>query len=111
MLRVLLKWWAQYIEMRGDIRTAMKYYEEAGDQMSLVRVICHLGDTERAARLAEDSGDKAAAYYMARRFEEAGRIPEAVHFFTLATAYTNAIRLCKVVFSYYEKMINVFIMF
>uniref|UniRef100_A0ABL0EJ54 Anaphase-promoting complex subunit 4 WD40 domain-containing protein n=1 Tax=Rhodnius prolixus TaxID=13249 RepID=A0ABL0EJ54_RHOPR len=92
---VLLKWWAQYIEMRGDIRTAMKYYEEAGDQMSLVRVICHLGDTERAARLAEDSGDKAAAYYMARRFEEAGRIPEAVHFFTLATAYTNAIRLCK----------------
>ncbi|KAF6215141.1 hypothetical protein GE061_009892 [Apolygus lucorum] len=91
----LLKWWAQFKEMKGDKTVATKFYEEANDYMSLVRMMCHSDDVERAAQIAESTGDPAACYYLAGRYEAMGMLPTAVHFYTRATAYTNAIRLCK----------------
>ncbi|BES89280.1 Hypothetical protein NTJ_02087 [Nesidiocoris tenuis] len=91
----LLKWWAQFKEMKGERDVALKFYEEAADYMSLVRMMCHSDDMERAAQIAESTGDPAACYYLAGRYEAMGMLPTAVHFYTRATAYTNAIRLCK----------------
>ncbi|XP_014248149.1 intraflagellar transport protein 140 homolog [Cimex lectularius] len=92
---VLLKWWAQFKEMKGDKKTATKFYEDARDYTSLVRMMCHAGEMEKATQIAETTGDKAACYYLAGRYEEMGILPTAVHFYTRATAYTNAMRLCK----------------
>lgn len=82
--------------MKGDKAVAIKFYEEANDYMSLVRMMCHSDDIEKAAQIAETTGDPAACYYLAGRYEALGMLPTAVHFYTRATAYTNAIRLCKV---------------
>lgn len=86
------------MESSGDMDLAMKHYDEASDHLSMVRVMCFLEDFERAAEIANTSGDRAACYHLARQYENMGRIQEAVHFFTRATAYANAIRMCKVRF-------------
>ena len=99
MFRTLLKWWAQYMESTGDMEVAMKFYQEAGDHFSLVRVMCYLEEFDKAAAIADTTGDKAACYHLARQLENMGRVLEAIHFFTMATAYANAIRMCKVSFT------------
>ncbi|RZF46866.1 hypothetical protein LSTR_LSTR008247 [Laodelphax striatellus] len=91
----LYKWWAQYMESSGDMELAMKYYKDAGDHLSMVRVMCFLEEFDRAAEIASRSSDKAACYHLARQYENMGHVQEAVHFFTRATAYANAIRMCK----------------
>uniref|UniRef100_A0A8D8LS96 Intraflagellar transport protein 140 homolog n=1 Tax=Cacopsylla melanoneura TaxID=428564 RepID=A0A8D8LS96_9HEMI len=92
---VLLKWWAQYVESTEDMSLAMKYYEEARDYLSMVRVLCFLQDFDRAAQLANSSGDSSAAYHLARQYENNGQFEEAIHFYTVAGSCGNAIRLCK----------------
>ncbi|XP_043233356.1 intraflagellar transport protein 140 homolog [Amphibalanus amphitrite] len=89
------RWWAQYMESTGDMETALEYYEAAEDYLSLARVYCYLNDLEKAAKLANDTGDKAACYHLARQYENSDNIKEAIHFFSRAQAYGNAIRLCK----------------
>lgn len=93
--RDLLKWWAQYIESQGDMRSALKLYANAGDVYSQVRVLCFLGEESTASELARSNSDKAAYYHLARYYETIGNYEEAVNFFTKATAYCNAVRLCK----------------
>ena len=50
----------------------------------------------QAAKVCNDTGDKAACYYLARQYENQDQIKEAIHFFTRAQAFGGAIRLCKV---------------
>lgn len=50
----------------------------------------------QASRIANDTGDRAASYHLARHYESHDDIKQAVHFYTRAQAYNNAIRLCKV---------------
>jgi len=47
---------------------------------------------EEADKLANETGDNAACYHMARHHESAGNIKQAIHFFTRASAYNNVIR-------------------
>nr|CAD7202239.1 unnamed protein product [Timema douglasi] len=91
----LTKWWGQYMESTGRMDEAIECYEKAGDYFSLVRILCFQEDLTRAAQVASTTGDKAACYHLARRYESQGRIQEAVHFFTIAQAYGNAVRICK----------------
>ncbi|CAG9817936.1 unnamed protein product [Phaedon cochleariae] len=91
----LMKWWGQYIESQGDMSSALKIYANCGDVYSQVRVLCFLGKEALAADLARTNTDKAAFYHMARYYETVGNFDEAVNFFTKATAYCNAVRLCK----------------
>ncbi|VEN35720.1 unnamed protein product [Callosobruchus maculatus] len=91
----ILKWWGQYLESQGDMAAALKIYSDADDMYSQVRVLCFLGQETVAADLARTSSDKAAYYHMARYYETVGNYEEAVNFFTRATAYCNAVRLCK----------------
>ena len=50
----------------------------------------------QGAEICNDTGDKAASYHLARQYENNDQIKDAIHFFTRAGAYGNAIRLCKV---------------
>ena len=45
--------------------------------------------------MANETGDYAACYHMARHHESGGNIKQAIHFFTRAQAYNNVIRICK----------------
>lgn len=91
----MVKWWGQYVESQGDMSSALKIYANAGDIYSQVRVLCFLGDEAAAADLTRANSDKAAFYHMARYYETTGNYEEAVNFFSKATAYCNAVRLCK----------------
>ena len=91
----LKRWWAQYMESTGEMELALQYYELAEDFLSLVRVYCYCDNLEKAAEIANGSGDKAACYHLARQYENVDNISEAIHFFSKAQAYSNAIRICK----------------
>ncbi|NXG36120.1 IF140 protein, partial [Dromaius novaehollandiae] len=91
----LWKWWAQYLESQSDMESALKYYELAQDYFSLVRVHCFQGNIQKAAEIANETGNWAASYHLARQYESQDEIKQAVHFYTRAQAFNNAIRLCK----------------
>lgn len=91
----LFKWWAQYMESLGEMETALQYYEKSKDFLSLVRVYCYCSNLEKAAEIANDTGDRAANYHMGRQYENKSDIKKAVHFFSRAQAYSHAIRICK----------------
>ncbi|XP_041473205.1 intraflagellar transport protein 140 homolog isoform X2 [Lytechinus variegatus] len=93
--RALRKWWAQYMESTGEMETALQFYEAAQDYLSLVRVYCYCGNIDKAAEIANETGDRAACYHLARQHENQDNIKEAIHFFTRAQSYSQAIRLCK----------------
>lgn len=50
----------------------------------------------QASDIANETGDRAASYHLARHYESREDTNQAVHFYTRAQAYNNAIRLCKV---------------
>ncbi|NWI54569.1 IF140 protein, partial [Calyptomena viridis] len=91
----LWKWWAQYLESQSDMESALKYYALAQDYFSLVRVHCFQGNIQKAAEIANETGNCAASYHLARQYESREDIKQAVHFYTRAQAFNNAIRLCK----------------
>ncbi|NXV35214.1 IF140 protein, partial [Rissa tridactyla] len=91
----LWKWWAQYLESQSDMESALKYYALAQDYFSLVRIYCFQGNIQKAAEIANETGNWAASYHLARQYESQDEIKQAVHFYTRARAFNNAIRLCK----------------
>lgn len=93
--KALRKWWAQYMESTGDLETALQFYEAAQDYLSLVRIHCYCGALDKACEIANETGDRAACYHLARQHELQEQYKEAVHFFTRAQAYSQAIRMCK----------------
>lgn len=50
----------------------------------------------QAAEIANESGNWAASYHLARQYESQEEVRQAVHFYSRAQAFNNAIRLCKV---------------
>lgn len=45
--RYLQRWWAQYLESLGEMEAAKNYYSAAKDYLSVVRLLCYLGDTDQ----------------------------------------------------------------
>uniref|UniRef100_A0A8C6GV48 Intraflagellar transport 140 n=1 Tax=Mus spicilegus TaxID=10103 RepID=A0A8C6GV48_MUSSI len=93
--KTLWRWWAQYLESQAEMDTALRYYELAQDYFSLVRIHCFQGNIQKAAEIANETGDWAASYHLARQYESQDEVKQAVHFYTRAQAFNNAIRLCK----------------
>uniref|UniRef100_A0A182QMN5 Uncharacterized protein n=1 Tax=Anopheles farauti TaxID=69004 RepID=A0A182QMN5_9DIPT len=91
----LLRWWAQYVESSGDMEGAFKIYQRSGDWFSQVRILCFIGQVGRADEIARASGDRAACYHLGRYYENSGKLPEAIQFYTRAQTYGNAVRICK----------------
>lgn len=76
--------------------SAIKFYQQANDDLSTVRILCYLGNLEQAAQVCLNTRNKAACCHLARSYEMQGMYEEAVKIYVDATAYINAIRLCKV---------------
>nr|XP_045238308.1 intraflagellar transport protein 140 homolog isoform X1 [Macaca fascicularis] len=93
--KTLWRWWAQYLESQGEMDAALHYYELAQDHFSLVRIHCFQGNVQKAAQIANETGNLAASYHLARQYESQEEVGQAVHFYTRAQAFKNAIRLCK----------------
>ncbi|KAG8506365.1 Intraflagellar transport protein 140, partial [Galemys pyrenaicus] len=93
--RSLWRWWAQYLESQAEMAAALRYYELAQDHFSLVRICCFQDNVQKAAEIANETGNWAASYHLARQYESQGDVRQAVHFYTRAQAFNNAIRLCK----------------
>ena len=85
----LVKWYGSYCESTGNISKAKDYYLLAGDDLSLVKIACCAGDFERALEIVEESGNAAAAYYLAK-FSKG---PEAIRLYSLGGMYHQAIRI------------------
>eukprot|EP00755_Sulcionema_specki_P015940 Sspe_Gene.9975::Locus_3352_Transcript_1_1_Confidence_1.000_Length_4513::g.9975::m.9975/K19672/IFT140; intraflagellar transport protein 140 len=97
--REIYTWWAQFCESNGQYELALRYYAEAGDTLSRVRLHCALRDLDAAAALIlspESNRDvQAAAFHLARQYEEQGRVKEALQYFRIAKAFRNAIRIAR----------------
>ncbi|KAJ3140384.1 hypothetical protein HK100_010068 [Physocladia obscura] len=91
----LKKWWAQYEETRGNLNDALKFYDESGDLLSIVRLHCSNGRIGKAIEIANKSENPAAAYHIARYYERENKISEAIEFYGQAKCHTQAIRLAK----------------
>ncbi|OQR75330.1 intraflagellar transport protein 140-like, partial [Tropilaelaps mercedesae] len=75
-------WWAQYLESQGDTEEALRYYEMAKDYVSLVRINCFFNNVDTAMEIANDVGDRAACFHLARNLESLDKASDAVHFFS-----------------------------
>ncbi|XP_043280056.1 intraflagellar transport protein 140 homolog isoform X2 [Venturia canescens] len=88
-------WHAQYTESTGDMEGALRLYEIANDTLAITRLLCYLGRDEEVCDLVMRTNHAASAYHLAAHYESMNVVSQAVHFYTMAKAYTNAIRLCK----------------
>lgn len=68
---------------------AIKFYSQAKDTQSLVRILCHLGEDAKAATVCADSGDLASCYKLAQHFEQQDKIKEAIVLFTKAKRFNH----------------------
>jgi len=108
----LLKWWGARLEALGveELPKALEYYEKAEDALGQVRVLCCMEQYDKAKALVDNTGDRAAAYYLAQKFESmqadfsgdtgdhmilSGAIDKAIEYFSKSGCYNNAIRLAK----------------
>eukprot|EP01060_Flectonema_neradi_P019062 TRINITY_DN2605_c0_g1_i2.p1 TRINITY_DN2605_c0_g1~~TRINITY_DN2605_c0_g1_i2.p1 ORF type:complete len:1224 (+),score=242.12 TRINITY_DN2605_c0_g1_i2:66-3737(+) len=93
------KWWAQFCESIGQNEQALHFYKKAGDTLSRIRLHCYLRDMDTAVQIVQApenaSTAAAAAYHLARQFEEAGKMKETLQFYRVAKAYRNAIRIAR----------------
>lgn len=91
----LYLWWAKYSESAGQFDDALAYYDQAGDQLARVRVLCFCNRLDDAAELANATVEPAAAYHLARQYEARSMVREAIHFFTRAGRFNQAARLAR----------------
>lgn len=88
-------WHAQYIESTGDMEGALKLYEQAKNTLAMTRLLCYFGREDEVSELVSRTNHAASAYHLAAHYESKNNVAQATHFYTIAKAYTNAIRLCK----------------
>ncbi|KAJ3212004.1 hypothetical protein HDU67_004120 [Dinochytrium kinnereticum] len=89
------RWCAQFEESLGNFSSALKYYEEIEDILSIVRIHCFCGNLQSAEEICRSKSSKAAAYYLARHYEREEKISQSIEFYTAAQCFTQAIRLAK----------------
>ncbi|XP_044589157.1 intraflagellar transport protein 140 homolog isoform X2 [Cotesia glomerata] len=88
-------WYAQYIESTGEIECALRLYENEKNTLAATRILCFLGRDEEACNLVMKTNHAASAYHLAAFYESVNNITQAVHFYTVSKAYSNAVRICK----------------
>ena len=60
-----------------------------------MRLFCSVNDIQNAARIANNSNDPQACFNMARHYESANNIGEAIVFYSRSGRLHHAIRLAK----------------
>ncbi|KAH8866529.1 Intraflagellar transport protein like [Schistosoma japonicum] len=87
--------WAQKLEAQGHLEEAKTYYFDSKDYLSLVRVLCCLGQESEAETICNETGDAGACYHLGHHLKLKGCIDQAIRLLIRAKAYSSAIRLCK----------------
>lgn len=82
----------------GDMEGALRLYDEAKDTLAVTRLLCYLGREDQVNEIVTKTNHAASAYHLAAHYESMNNPSQAVHFYTMAKAYNNAIRICKVKF-------------
>lgn len=93
--RAIKKWHAQYVESKGDMDGALRLYKAANDTLGVTRILCYLGKEEEVNELVMKTNHAVSAYHLASHYDSLNDPQQAVHFYTIAKAYNNAIRICK----------------
>ena len=88
-------WLARNAESGGDLAEAVRLYQSADDAVSLVRLHCVQEDYEAAERVVEESGSKAAAFQLARQYENIDSAQKAIRYYSRSGRLSGAIRLAK----------------
>lgn len=78
------------------MEAALRLYEQAKDTLSMTRLLCYFDREDEVCELVTRMNHAASAYHLAAHYESKNNMTKAIHFYTVAKAYTNAIRLCKV---------------
>ena len=100
----LIKWWGQYCESQADISGALTAYEKARDYYNLVRLLCYIGQSDKAKTLInslttetidEDNPTREAAMLHLGRHLEAINPIESINYYLPSGAIKHAIRVCK----------------
>ncbi len=76
-IRIIIIWYAQYLESNNDIENTMIYYEKAFDYVSMVRLYCGINDIYNANKIVNKSisfGYYKASYRLALYYEENNQI-------------------------------------
>ena len=95
-LRELQRWYGQYLESIGRLDLALDAYTTSNNTHARVRIHCFCDEFDKASEICDETGDKAASYHLARQFESTGVTKRAIHYYSRAQTYSNAIRLAKV---------------
>ena len=88
-------WLARHAESVGDLQRAVQLYQSADDATSLVRLFCVQEDYEAAEAVVNDTGSRAAAFQLARQYENVEDVHRAIRFYTKSGRLSGAIRLAK----------------
>uniref|UniRef100_A0A094ZRL2 Intraflagellar transport protein 140-like protein n=1 Tax=Schistosoma haematobium TaxID=6185 RepID=A0A094ZRL2_SCHHA len=88
-------WWAKTLEAQGCLEEAKTYYSNSKDYLSLVRVLCCLGEESEAEIICNETDDPGACHHLGNHLKLKGCIDQAIRLLTRAKAYSSAIRLCK----------------
>ncbi|CAI2736293.1 unnamed protein product [Schistosoma spindalis] len=88
-------WWAKTLEAQGRLEEAKTYYSNSKDHLSLVRVLCCLGEESEAETICNETDDPGACHHLGNHLKLKGCIDQAIRLLTRAKAYSSAIRLCK----------------
>lgn len=75
------------------MKVALKIYASVGDIYSQTRVLCYLGEENKALALVNSGNDRLSYSHMAKHYETTGNIQQAVNFFIRANAYSKLIHL------------------
>lgn len=105
-LRNVKSWWAKTLEAQGRLEEAKTYYSNSKDYLSLVRVLCCLGEESEAETICNETDDPGACHHLGNHLKLKGCIDQAIRLLTRAKAYSSAIRLCKVIKSNHHNIIN-----
>ena len=84
----LYTWFGQLNQLLGNIVKAHDYFLLAGDDLKLVELHCSEGAFEEARRIVDESGNAAAAHFLAKFYSG----PEAVKLYSLGGMLNRAIR-------------------
>ena len=104
----LVTWWGQYCESQGEHQRALEMYQSVSDYYNLVRLMCHVGQTERAIEIVNEHiesrqegeverstrSDMTAAMLYLGKHLEAMNSTESIHYYLHCGAIRHALRVC-----------------
>lgn len=112
----LVTWWGQYCESQEEHKMALEMYESVSDYYNLIRLMCHVGQTEKAIQIVNEHierhgerntpSDMTAAMLYLGKHLEAMNSSESIHYYLHCGAIRHAIRVC-ITGELYDELVSI----